>query len=40
MWATSVVFEILHKENNHQMGENSPNLVALILGYFSQTHLG
>jgi hypothetical protein len=30
MWATSVIFRKLAKENNHPLGEKSPNLVTLI----------
>jgi hypothetical protein len=30
MWATFVIFKKLPKANNHQMGENSPNLVTLM----------
>jgi hypothetical protein len=31
MWASSVTFIKMSKENNHPMGENSPNLVTLII---------
>jgi hypothetical protein len=31
MWATSVIFKKLPKVNNHLLGENSPNLVTLIM---------
>jgi hypothetical protein len=30
MWATSVIFQKLHKENNRPMNENSPNRVTLV----------
>jgi hypothetical protein len=33
MWATSVIFKRLPKVNNHLLGENSPNLITLILCY-------
>jgi hypothetical protein len=29
MWASSVFFKLLTRVNNHQLGENSPNLVTL-----------
>jgi hypothetical protein len=31
MWATSVIFEKLHKEKYLPMDENVPNLVTLIM---------
>jgi hypothetical protein len=33
MWATSVIFKKLPKVNNHPLGENSSNLVTLMLCY-------
>jgi hypothetical protein len=30
MWATTVIFEKLHNKNSYPMGEDSPNLVALL----------
>jgi hypothetical protein len=32
MWGTSVIFNLLPKVNNHPLGENSPNLVTLVVG--------
>jgi hypothetical protein len=34
MWAASVIFMNLPKENNHPLGENSPNLVTLLVAVF------
>jgi hypothetical protein len=31
IWATSVIFQKLPKNNNHPIGKNSPNLVTLLL---------
>jgi hypothetical protein len=31
IWATSVIFNKLARVNNHTLGENLPNLVALIV---------
>jgi hypothetical protein len=31
MWPTFAVFKKLPKENNHEKGENSSNLVTLLL---------
>jgi hypothetical protein len=30
MWASSIIFMILPKVNNHSLGENSPNPVTLF----------
>jgi hypothetical protein len=30
IWSTPVIFKKLPKENNHPMGENSPNPVTLL----------
>jgi hypothetical protein len=32
MWAFSAIFNKPSKVNNHPVGENSPNLVTLLLG--------
>jgi hypothetical protein len=31
IWATSIIFGKLAKESNHPLGENSPNLVTLMV---------
>jgi hypothetical protein len=36
MWATSVIFFKLPAVNNRPIGENSPNLVTLVLSGFCQ----
>jgi hypothetical protein len=36
MWATFVIFYKLLKENNHQMGENVPNLVTLEVSFLNR----
>jgi hypothetical protein len=33
MWATSVIYQKLPKDNNRPMGENSPNLVTLSCAF-------
>jgi hypothetical protein len=35
MWATSIIFGKLPKENNHPLGENSSDLVTLLTWIFS-----
>jgi hypothetical protein len=36
IWATFVIFRKLSKENNHEMGENSTNLVTLFGTFIPQ----
>jgi hypothetical protein len=38
MWATSVNFQKLPKENNRPLGELSPNLVTLIIDFLVVLH--